>query len=127
MPAHRAYVVAQYIERSRAQSAQPPIGGGQTQPSGGEYAEEMTVTEEDGPAVDRRGPIDEPVGPDSDRATDSPPATVPEHVPARLLPADLLGRQPFLLAVVPFQEVRIDPGLFPNPASSQVRLAAASG
>src|SRR5207245_3205216 len=86
--------------------------GGQTQPTCGEDAQHMAVTEEEDVPVDGPQSGDHTVGTGTDRRHRLAARTaIAEEIPARTLLANVSGALPFILAVIPFLQIGVDRGL----------------
>ena len=106
-----AMVVADYAQCGGAQEEEPSRCRFQTEPAGGEHVEKVAAGNEQHIAVDGADPVDDPVGPGGHlRDRFAARATVAEQFPAGTLLIDLRRRLALIVAVVPFNEVVIDPG-----------------
>ena len=108
--------MAENAERCHAKRKMLPFDRRQSDPSRGQDAPELAVREERDVSVQRAEMCDEPIGTVGNLCGHfTARTTVPEHIPVRSLFAYVYGALSFVIAVVPFRQVRFNLGRRPQP------------
>src|SRR5262249_56822450 len=109
---HRLGTLVLISERTQARRAQQEESGGsrlETEPAGGEHAQEVAARKEHHVTLDGADTAHHAIRSDADMVGRFPTGTaVAEDLPVRTLRTDLGGATPLVLAVVPLDQVGID-------------------
>src|SRR5438309_8915373 len=112
----KVVLVAEQAEARGAEQEIAPAGSFETEPTGGEDAQDMTARKHEDVAAEGTHTADDAIGSYADLVRSFPArATVAEQMPIRALPEDLGGAPAFILAIVPFCQIRIELGLAVEP------------
>src|SRR3954469_3360571 len=108
-------LVAERAERPRVEREQPPVRRRETEPASRQHSQEVPVREDEHVPLDREQLLDHAVGPSRELldALAAQRPVAPDRPVGDLL-ADLRGRQPVVLAVVPLGQVVAQLGLEPG-------------
>src|SRR5262249_6669995 len=105
----RVAIVAEDVQGRGVEQEVLAGAGRQTDPAGDQHAKNVAVSEQRDVARRRADARQDPVDPRADlRRSLAARTAVTEDHPARRLRVDLLGREPLVLAVVPFLQVRLE-------------------
>src|SRR6185436_15076703 len=102
-------VVAEQAHRGRVEQKILAGGWWEADPACRDHAEQVAVSEERHTSLHATDAVDQSIDAGSDLLRRFPTRTpVVEHHPVRCGAPDLLGGEPFVLAVIPLHEVRVD-------------------
>src|SRR5229473_4428211 len=108
----KVVLVAEEAEARGAEREIAPSRRFEAEPAGGDHAQDMGARKHQDIAADGAHAADDAIGPCADLVRSFPTrATVAEQLPIRALPEDLGGAAAFILAIVPFRQIRIELGL----------------